>query len=73
MIAAFVRRPAMTVMFVIYGVAGGLSAAVVTDLIQGLLTIVLSFLILPFALAAVGGELAAGIVGDPGGDWAASC
>ena len=41
---------AMTVMFVIYGLAGGLSAAVVTDFIQGILTIVLSFLILPFAL-----------------------
>jgi len=46
---------AMTVMFVIYGVAGGLSAAIATNLIQGLLTIVLSFLILPFALAKVGG------------------
>jgi len=46
---------AMTAMFLIYGVAGGLSAAIVTDFIQGLLTIVLSFLILPFALGAVGG------------------
>jgi len=46
---------AMTVMFVIYGVAGGLSAAIATNFIQGLLTIVLSFLILPFALAKVGG------------------
>jgi len=46
---------AMTVMFLIYGVAGGLSAAVVTDFIQGMLTIVLSFLILPFALWQVGG------------------
>ena len=46
---------AMTVMFLIYGVAGGLSAAVVTDFIQGVLTIVLSFIILPFALVAVGG------------------
>ena len=45
----------MTVMFVLYGVAGGLGAAIVTDFIQGLLTIVLSFLILPFALSAVGG------------------
>ena len=41
---------AMTLMFLIYGLAGGLSAAVVTDFIQGILTIVLSFLILPFAL-----------------------
>ena len=57
---------AMTAMFVVYGVAGGLSAAIVTDFIQGLLTIVLSFLILPFALGAVGGV--AGLratVGDP--------
>ncbi len=45
----------MTLMFVVYGIAGGLSAAVMTDFVQGLLTIVLSFLILPFALNAVGG------------------
>lgn len=46
---------AMTIMFVVYGLAGGISAAVYTDFIQGILTIVLSFLILPFALHAVGG------------------
>ncbi len=46
---------AMTVMFVIYGIAGGMSAAIFTDLIQGLLTIALSFMILPFALSEVGG------------------
>lgn len=46
---------AMTGMFVAYGVAGGLNAAIVTDLIQGLLTIVLSFLLLPFAFQTVGG------------------
>ncbi|MFC1539467.1 sodium:solute symporter [Candidatus Latescibacterota bacterium] len=45
----------MTIMFVIYGVSGGLNAAIITDFVQGLLTIVLSFLILPFALSAVGG------------------
>lgn len=45
----------MTVIFVAYGIAGGLNAAIMTDFIQGLLTIVLSFLILPFALTAVGG------------------
>ncbi len=45
----------MTVLFVVYGVAGGLSAAIITDLLQGILTIVLSFLIIPFALARVGG------------------
>lgn len=46
---------AMTVMFVIYGVAGGLAAAIVTDFIQGILTVILSFILLPFALDAVGG------------------
>ncbi len=45
----------MTVIFVVYGVAGGLSAAIATNLVQGLLTVVLSFLILPFALQEVGG------------------
>jgi len=45
----------MTVMFVAYGVAGGLNAAIITDFIQGILTIVLSFLILPFALSSIGG------------------
>jgi len=46
---------AMTVMFVAYGIAGGMSAAIFTDLVQGLLTVVLSFMILPFALSEVGG------------------
>jgi len=46
---------AMTVMFVIYGIAGGLSAAIITDFIQGVLTIIFSFLLLPFVLHAVGG------------------
>jgi len=46
---------AMTVIFVIYGIAGGLSAAIATNFVQGILTIVLSFLILPFALAKVDG------------------
>lgn len=46
---------AMTVMFLIYGMAGGLNAAILTDFVQGILTIILSFLILPFALDAVGG------------------
>ena len=45
----------MTFLFVVYGMAGGLNAAIITDFIQGVLTIVLSFLILPFALDAVGG------------------
>jgi len=41
---------AMTVMFVIYGFAGGLGAAIITDFLQGVLTIIFSFLLLPFAL-----------------------
>ena len=45
----------MTVLFVAYGMAGGLHAAVLTDFIQGVLTIVFSFLLLPFILHAVGG------------------
>ncbi len=45
----------MTIIFVVYGVAGGLSAAIATNFVQGLLTVVLSFLILPFALEKVGG------------------
>jgi len=45
----------MTAMFVIYGIAGGLSAAIITDFIQGLLTVVFSFMLLPFILNAAGG------------------
>jgi len=52
-INAFTATMAMTAMFLIYGVAGGLSAAILTDFIQGILTIVLSFLILPFAFAEI--------------------
>lgn len=45
----------MTLMFVVYGLAGGLSAAIVTDFIQGILTILFSFILLPMVLNAVGG------------------
>ena len=45
----------MTILVVAYGMAGGLGAAIVTDFIQGVLTILFSFLLLPFALNAVGG------------------
>ena len=58
---------AVTVMFVVYGAAGGLSAAIVTDYVQGLLTILFSFMLLPFVFSAVGGM--SGIrtaVTDPG-------
>jgi Na+/proline symporter len=45
----------VTAMFVTYGMAGGLGAAIITDFFQGLLTVVFSFLLLPFVLADVGG------------------
>lgn len=57
----------MTAIFVIYGVAGGLAAAIITDFIQGTLTIIFSFLLLPMVMNAVGGM--AGIresLDDPG-------
>jgi len=46
---------AVTVMFVVYGAAGGLGAAIVTDYVQGILTITFSFMLLPFILSEVGG------------------
>jgi Na+/proline symporter len=67
----------MTLMFVAYGMAGGLGAAIITDFIQGILTIIFSFLLLPFALnvaAQVAGTssgfeaLEAGIPGRPGSE-----
>lgn len=46
---------AMTVLFVAYGMAGGLGAAIITDFIQGVLTITFSFLLLPFVFSMIGG------------------
>ncbi len=46
---------AMTVVFVIYGFAGGLRATVITESIQGPLIVVMSILLLPFGLYAAGG------------------
>ena len=46
---------AMTVLFVAYGMAGGLGAAIITDFIQGVLTIAFSFLLLPFVFMQIGG------------------
>ncbi len=45
----------ITVLFVVYGAAGGLGAAIVTDFVQGILTVVFSFILLPFVLYEVGG------------------
>ncbi|HKJ68738.1 MAG TPA: sodium:solute symporter family protein [bacterium] len=44
-----------TGLFVLYGLAGGLIAAAVTDAIQGVLILILSFMLIPFALEAAGG------------------
>ena len=58
--------PLVAVLFVIYGAAGGLSAAIVTDYIQGILTIVFSFILLPAVLDAVGGLRGArAVIDDP--------
>ncbi|MEZ6130888.1 MAG: hypothetical protein R3C59_19635 [Planctomycetaceae bacterium] len=46
---------AMTLLFVTYGMAGGLAAAIITDFIQGILTIAFSILLLPFVFWQVGG------------------
>ncbi len=54
-INANVAIVSMTAVFVIYSAVGGLSAAIVTNFVQGILTAVFSFLILPFAWHAVGG------------------
>ncbi|UCE05475.1 MAG: sodium:solute symporter family protein, partial [bacterium] len=56
----------MTILFLIYGSAGGLAAAILTDFVQGLLTVVFSFLLLPFILQAVGGiEALRQAISDP--------
>lgn len=45
----------MTVLFLSYGLMGGLPAAIVTDFIQGIFIIVLSFLLVPYVIEGVGG------------------
>jgi Na+/proline symporter len=45
----------MTALFLSYSVTGGLTAAIVTDLLQGSVIFVLSFLLIPFVLGAAGG------------------
>jgi Na+/proline symporter len=46
---------AMTVMFIVYSFVGGLVAAAWTDLFQGFLIIVLSFMLVPLGWGVVGG------------------
>lgn len=45
----------MSGIFILYGVAGGLGAAIITDFIQGILTVIFSFMLLPLVFQAVGG------------------
>jgi len=45
----------VAVVFTVYGVAGGLAAAAVTDFVQGLFIVILSFLVVPFGMAKIGG------------------
>lgn len=54
LLSANVAIAVMTVVFVVYGVAGGLGAAIITDFIQGILTIIFSFLLLPLIMNVVG-------------------
>ncbi len=46
--------PVIAFVILIYAILGGLKAAVITDFIQGVLIIVLSFIIIPFGLREVG-------------------
>ncbi|MBL8890626.1 MAG: sodium:solute symporter family protein [Planctomycetaceae bacterium] len=48
--------PALAITVVVYGVLGGLTAAYWTDLVQGLLIIVLSVLLIPFGLWALSAQ-----------------
>ena len=54
-ISAEVAIAIMTVLFLSYGLVGGLPAAIITDFIQGLFIIVLSFLLVPYVLVEAGG------------------
>lgn len=56
---------AVGVIFMAYGIAGGLIAAAVTDFVQGFFIVFLSFLVLPFGLAKVGGFAGLHRVLDP--------
>ncbi|QDT02662.1 Sodium/glucose cotransporter [Rubripirellula lacrimiformis] len=55
--------PAIAVVVILYGVLGGLAAAYITDLIQGLFIILLSVLLIPYGLWAIAARF-----GGPGED-----
>ncbi len=46
---------ASAIMFLVYGLLGGLIAAVINDLIQGIMIILLSFIVIPAGLSRIGG------------------
>lgn len=56
----FIVVPAIALIVILYGVLGGLTAAYVTDLVQGVFIIILSILLIPFGLWALVKEF-----GDP--------
>ena len=65
-IPEYVAIVGMTVIFLLYGLAGGLIATVVTESVQGFLIVVMSLLLIPFGLYHLGGF--SGLheaVGDP--------
>jgi Na+/proline symporter len=49
----------LTLFFLVYSVLGGLVSALMINLIQGMFILVLSFLLIPFSLNAIGGMAAA--------------
>jgi Na+/proline symporter len=55
LIDADVAIPIITLLFIIYGMAGGLGGAIMTDFVQGLMTIVFSVMLLPVILSEIGG------------------
>ena len=67
----------ITVLFVVYGTAGGLAAAIATDFVQGMMTIVFSVMLLPPLFAGgrgdgghprVGARPGDAVAGGAGGD-----
>ena len=46
---------AMSLMFIVYGTAGGLTSVILTDFVQGLMTLLFSFMLLPLVMHEVGG------------------
>ena len=45
----------MSALFVVYGTVGGLTSVILTDFVQGMLTILFSFMLLPLVMHDVGG------------------